>query len=119
MGGGFGGGSDGGGSGKTAGVAEAMLRIQELLAHIPRALEAHLARIQPRRRKWRARGAHRPAQEGKRCSTPSSARAPCSRLEGAGDDARAQIDLPRHGTKWLALSVAKLNAGTLTLGDPR
>ena len=29
-------------------------------------------------------------------------------LEGVGDDARAQIDFPRHGTKWLALSVAKL-----------
>ena len=29
-------------------------------------------------------------------------------LEGAGDDARAQIDFPRHGTKWLALSVAKI-----------
>ncbi|MES2976290.1 MAG: 3'-5' exonuclease, partial [Pseudomonadota bacterium] len=29
-------------------------------------------------------------------------------LEGAGDDARAQISFPRHGTKWLALSVAKL-----------
>jgi DNA helicase-2/ATP-dependent DNA helicase PcrA len=29
-------------------------------------------------------------------------------LEGAGADARAQIDFPRHGTKWLALSVAKL-----------
>ena len=29
-------------------------------------------------------------------------------LEGVGADARAQIDFPRHGTKWLALSVAKL-----------
>ena len=29
-------------------------------------------------------------------------------LEGAGDDARAQIRFPRHGVKWLALSVAKL-----------
>ncbi len=29
-------------------------------------------------------------------------------LEGSGDDARAQIHFPRHGTKWLALSVAKL-----------
>jgi DNA helicase-2/ATP-dependent DNA helicase PcrA len=29
-------------------------------------------------------------------------------LEGIGDDARAQINFPRHGTKWLALSVAKL-----------
>ncbi len=29
-------------------------------------------------------------------------------IEGTGDDARAQIDFPRHGTKWLALSVAKL-----------
>ena len=27
-------------------------------------------------------------------------------LEGTGDDARAQISFPRHGTKWLALSVA-------------
>ena len=27
---------------------------------------------------------------------------------GAGDDARAQINFPRHGVKWLALSVAKL-----------
>ncbi len=29
-------------------------------------------------------------------------------LEGVGDDARAQISFPRHGTKWLALAVAKL-----------
>jgi DNA helicase-2/ATP-dependent DNA helicase PcrA len=29
-------------------------------------------------------------------------------LEGAGDDARAQVNFPRHGIKWLALSVAKL-----------
>ncbi len=29
-------------------------------------------------------------------------------LEGTGADARAQINFPRHGTKWLALSVAKL-----------
>lgn len=29
-------------------------------------------------------------------------------LEGAGDDARAQINFGRHGMKWLALSVAKL-----------
>ncbi len=29
-------------------------------------------------------------------------------MEGTGDDARAQISFPRHGTKWLALSVAKL-----------
>ncbi len=29
-------------------------------------------------------------------------------VEGAGDDARAQINFPRHGTKWLALAIAKL-----------
>nr|MCU0943594.1 ATP-binding domain-containing protein [Hydrogenophaga sp.] len=29
-------------------------------------------------------------------------------VEGAGDDARAQVNFSRHGTKWLALSVAKL-----------
>jgi DNA helicase II / ATP-dependent DNA helicase PcrA len=29
-------------------------------------------------------------------------------VEGAGDDARAQVAFHRHGTKWLALSVAKL-----------
>ncbi len=29
-------------------------------------------------------------------------------VEGTGDDARAQVHFPRHGTKWLALSVAKL-----------
>jgi DNA helicase-2/ATP-dependent DNA helicase PcrA len=29
-------------------------------------------------------------------------------IEGAGPDARAQVNFPRHGTKWLALSVAKL-----------
>ncbi|MBX3610006.1 MAG: UvrD-helicase domain-containing protein [Hydrogenophaga sp.] len=29
-------------------------------------------------------------------------------VEGAGDDARAQVNFARHGTKWLALSVAKL-----------
>ena len=29
-------------------------------------------------------------------------------LEGSGEDARAQVHFPRHGTKWLALSVARL-----------
>ncbi len=29
-------------------------------------------------------------------------------IDGAGDDARAQVNFSRHGTKWLALSVAKL-----------
>jgi len=29
-------------------------------------------------------------------------------IEGSGDDARAQVDFPRHGIKWLALAVAKL-----------
>ena len=29
-------------------------------------------------------------------------------VEGAGADARAQINFPRHGVKWLALGVAKL-----------
>ena len=29
-------------------------------------------------------------------------------IEGQGDDARAQVKFPRHGVKWLALSVAKL-----------
>jgi len=29
-------------------------------------------------------------------------------VEGSGDDARAQVNFPRHGQKWLALSVAKL-----------
>jgi DNA helicase-2/ATP-dependent DNA helicase PcrA len=29
-------------------------------------------------------------------------------LEGRGADARAQIQFGRHGSKWLALSVAKL-----------
>ncbi len=29
-------------------------------------------------------------------------------LEGQGEDARAQVNFGRHGTKWLALSVAKL-----------
>ncbi len=29
-------------------------------------------------------------------------------VEGAGDDARAQVKFGRHGVKWLALSVAKL-----------
>ena len=29
-------------------------------------------------------------------------------LEGTGDDARAQVNCPRHGVKGLALSVAKL-----------
>jgi DNA helicase-2/ATP-dependent DNA helicase PcrA len=29
-------------------------------------------------------------------------------LEGSGDDARARINFPRHGVKWLALAVAKL-----------
>jgi DNA helicase-2/ATP-dependent DNA helicase PcrA len=29
-------------------------------------------------------------------------------VEGTEDDARAQVAFTRHGTKWLALSVAKL-----------
>ena len=29
-------------------------------------------------------------------------------VDGVGDDARAQVSFPRHGVKWLALSVAKL-----------
>jgi len=29
-------------------------------------------------------------------------------VEGIADDARAQVNFPRHGVKWLALSVAKL-----------
>lgn len=29
-------------------------------------------------------------------------------IEGSGDDARAQVNFPRHGTKWLALAIAKL-----------
>jgi DNA helicase II / ATP-dependent DNA helicase PcrA len=29
-------------------------------------------------------------------------------IEGVGADARAQVNFPRHGVKWLALSVAKL-----------
>ena len=33
-------------------------------------------------------------------------------LEGAGDDARAQVNFGRHGMKWLALSVAKLTPVT-------
>lgn len=33
-------------------------------------------------------------------------------LEGSGDDARAQINFPRHGTEWLALSVAKFTPVT-------
>jgi len=33
-------------------------------------------------------------------------------LEGQGDDARAQINFPRHGIKWLALAVAKLTPVT-------
>jgi DNA helicase-2/ATP-dependent DNA helicase PcrA len=33
-------------------------------------------------------------------------------MEGQGDDARAQVNFPRHGIKWLALSVAKLTPVT-------
>ncbi len=33
-------------------------------------------------------------------------------IEGQGDDARAQVNFPRHGIKWLALSVAKLTPVT-------
>jgi DNA helicase-2/ATP-dependent DNA helicase PcrA len=29
-------------------------------------------------------------------------------VQGQGDDARAQVSFGRHGTKWLALGVAKL-----------
>jgi DNA helicase-2/ATP-dependent DNA helicase PcrA len=31
-------------------------------------------------------------------------------LEGTGTDARAQVRFKRHGEKWLALAVAKLQA---------
>jgi DNA helicase-2/ATP-dependent DNA helicase PcrA len=30
-------------------------------------------------------------------------------IEGADADARAQVDFPRHGIKWLLLTVAKLS----------
>jgi DNA helicase-2/ATP-dependent DNA helicase PcrA len=30
-------------------------------------------------------------------------------IEGAGDDARVQVNFARHGSKWLALSIAKLD----------
>ncbi len=33
-------------------------------------------------------------------------------IEGSGADARAQVNFPRHGIKWLALSVAKLTVVT-------
>jgi DNA helicase II / ATP-dependent DNA helicase PcrA len=33
-------------------------------------------------------------------------------IEGQGDDARAQINFPRHGVKWFALAVAKLTPVT-------
>jgi DNA helicase-2/ATP-dependent DNA helicase PcrA len=33
-------------------------------------------------------------------------------IEGSGDDARAQVNFPRHGVKWLALAVAKLTPVT-------
>ncbi len=33
-------------------------------------------------------------------------------LNRSEDDARAQINFPRHGTKWLALLVAKLTPVT-------
>jgi len=33
-------------------------------------------------------------------------------IEGQGDDARAQVNFPRHGIKWLALAVAKLTPVT-------
>ena len=33
-------------------------------------------------------------------------------LEGSGQDARAHINFPRHGHKWLALAVAKLTPVT-------
>ena len=33
-------------------------------------------------------------------------------LEGSGAEARAQVNFPRHGIKWLALSVAKLTPVT-------
>ena len=33
-------------------------------------------------------------------------------IEGTGEDARAQVNFPRHGIKWLALSVAKLTPVT-------
>jgi DNA helicase-2/ATP-dependent DNA helicase PcrA len=33
-------------------------------------------------------------------------------MEGQGDDARAQVNFPRHGIKWRALSVAKLTPVT-------
>ena len=29
-------------------------------------------------------------------------------VDGSDTDARAQVNFPRHGVKWLALSVAKL-----------
>ena len=35
---------------------------------------------------------------------------PITALEGGGTDAKAQVKFKRHGEKWLALAVAKLQA---------
>jgi DNA helicase II / ATP-dependent DNA helicase PcrA len=39
-------------------------------------------------------------------------------VEGVGTDARAQVNFPRHGIKWLALSVAKLTLGVSPFASP-
>ncbi|TAN12535.1 MAG: hypothetical protein EPN34_04160, partial [Burkholderiaceae bacterium] len=70
-----------------------------------------------------ARAAHAPSL-AEDMAIPSSSGAPLSvgtrvfhnrfgegvvrAVEGTEDDARAQVAFTRHGTKWLALSVAKL-----------
>ena len=77
-----------------------------------RALRADLARM-PRRSRARPCRCRRPPpahglRSGMQVFHNKFGEGTVLALEGGGDDARAQINFPRHGVKWLALSVAKL-----------
>ena len=103
-----------GGAGLTAVGIMTMLAIQAAARAYSTGAGAHLALILRRRRKDSAKKNLLVCARGRRCFTPSLAKARLT-LEGAGDDARAQINFPRHGTKWLALSVAEAHTRALTL----
>ncbi len=77
-----------------------------------------VVRAARRCRRRRSRATARGCARASRCSTTSSARAPCCRWKARGDDARAQINFPRHGMKWLALLGRQADAGLTAAARP-
>ncbi|NBX21515.1 MAG: DNA helicase II, partial [Betaproteobacteria bacterium] len=107
MGGGFGGGSYGGGSGNSWGGGGYATNSGAARAYSTGAGGTFGAYSAPQKevvRKEEPTG----LRKGQKVFHAKFGEGTVLTLEGAGDDARAQINFPRHGTKWLALSVAKL-----------